>query len=328
MAVSGYEKAALLLSTVGEEVAAKILQSLDPDVIMKISSYMSRVNKLGRDDAKAVFDEISGKIQEGTFQLGGHEYVKNMLTIGLGNKDAQKMIELASKEDPLDSFKKINPQTLANFLVTEHPQTIAMIMCVLESEKAALVMSFMPDEIKSNIAMRIATTDRIPESALEEISEVLKVQLDVGQGAEGKEFNGTKVIAEILNHSDRKLEQTILESIEENNPELSQAIQEIMFVFEDIEAVDDKGMQAILKELSTEDLSLALKGASDTMKDKVFGNMSKRAATLLKDEIEAKGAVRLSEVEIAQRNIVNVARKLEDEGIIILGGKGGEEFVE
>ncbi len=328
MAANGYEKAAIFLSAVGEDVAARILRNLDADVIGKISSYMARIKTNDRSEVEDVFLEVSEKIEAGAIQLGGEEYVKKILTKGLGNDDAEKILEMVEKESPFDSLKWVNPRTLSNFLVTEHPQTIALILCFLEPEQAAEVMLNLPEHLRGDVALRVAETERIPESALEDIEEVLKVQLDVGKGRESKTFQGTKVIAEILNQCERSTEQSILEKIEEENSEIAEAIRELMLVFDDIEKIDDKGIQMILKEVSTEDLSLALKGASGSLKEKIFSNMSQRAVKILKEEMETKGPVRVSDVEKAQRNIINVARKLEEEGLIVIAGRGKEELVE
>jgi len=175
--------------------------------------------------------------------------------------------------------------------------------------------------------MRVAATERIPDSALEVIESVLKGQLDIGKGREAKIFQGTKMIAEILNQCERSTEQNILEKIEGQDEALAESIRELMLVFDDLDKIDDRGIQLILKELSTEDLSMALKTASDILKEKIFKNMSQRAVQILKEEMETRGPVKVSDVEAAQQNIVKVARKLDEEGKIMIAGRGGEEFV-
>ncbi|MBI5409581.1 MAG: flagellar motor switch protein FliG [Nitrospirae bacterium] len=328
MGINGYEKAAIFLSAVGEETAAQILKGLDPEVIGKITSYMARMKKGDRVKIESVFVETLELVKSGDIQhLGGEEYVKKILTKGLGNEDAERILEMASKVSPLESLKWVNPKTLSSFLVTEHPQTIALILCLLESEQAAAIIETLPEHIRSDVALRVATTERIPESALEEIEEVLKVQLDMGKGSQGKAFHGTKVIAEILNHCDRTTEQKILGSIDGRDAKMADSIRELMLVFDDLEKVDDRGIQLILKEITTEDLTLALKTASDGLKQKIFKNMSQRAVQILKEEMETRGPVKVSDVEKAQQNIVKVARKLDEEGRIVIAGRGKEEFV-
>lgn len=327
MPMNGYEKAAIFLSSVGEDVAAQILKDLNPQDIGKISSYMARSRKKDNAKLESVLTEIMDKVKGGEIGVGGEDYVKKLLTKGLGGDDAEKIMEMVSKESPLESLKWVNPKTLSSFLISEHPQTIALIMCLLESEQAAEVMGALPEHIRGDVAMRVASTERIPDSALEEIEVVLKGQLDMGKGRSGKSFQGTKVIAEILNQCERSTEQSILEKIEGQNETLAESIRELMLVFDDLEKIDDRGIQLILKELSSEDLSLALKTATDAFKQKIFKNMSQRAVQILKEEMETRGPVKVSDVEAAQQNIVRVARKLDEEGKIVIAGRGGEELV-
>ncbi len=325
MALSGYEKAAIFLSSVGESVAAEILKGLDHKDIGKISMHMTRLKNINRANVENILKEVSEMLSRGGIH-NGQEYLKNILSKGLGEDGATKILEMVSKESPLDSLKWISPKILSNFLVTEHPQTIALILCLLEPGQASEALSALPDTIKGEVAMRIATTERISESALEEIEEVLKGQMDIGK-SKAKKLDGTKTIAEILNRCDRSIEEDIFKKIEEQNNVLAESIRQLMFVFDDIEKVDDKGIQMILKEVSTEDLSLALKTASDTLKEKIFKNMSQRAGQILKEDMETRGPVKVSDVESAQQNIVKVARKLEEEGKIIIAGRGKEELV-
>lgn len=327
MPINGYEKAAIFLSVVGEDTAAQILKDLDAESIGKISSYMNRMKKKDLDKMEIVYKETLEKISSGEIHVGGEDYVKKILAKGLGDDDAEKILEMVSKESPLESLKWVNPKILSSFLVTEHPQTVALILCLLESEQAALVMEQLPEHVRSDVAMRVATTERIPDSALEEIEAVLKVQLDMGSKGEGKEFEGTKVIAEILNQCERTTEQSILEKIEGTSEPLAESIRELMLVFDDLEKIDDKGIQLILKELSTEDLSMALKTASDAFKEKIYKNMSQRAVKILKEEMETRGPVKVSDVEKSQQNIVRIARKLDEDGKIVIAGRGKEELI-
>ncbi len=328
MAMNGYEKAAIFLSSVGEDVAAQILRQLEPDDIGKISSQMTKSTKLDRSKVESVMMETLEKVSSGDFKVGGEDYVKKILTKGLGDDDAEKIMEMVSKESPLESLKWVSPKILSGFLSTEHPQTVALILCLLESEQASEVMQSLPEHIRGDVAMRVAATERIPDSALAEIEEVLKTQLDMGEGKSGQTFEGTKVIAEILNQCDRNTEQSIFEKIESQDEVLAESIRELMLTFDDLENIDDRGIQLIMKELSTDDLSLALKTATDILKDKIFNNMSKRAVQILKEEMETKGPVKVSEVETAQQSILKVARKLDEEGKIVIAGRGGEELVE
>lgn len=326
MSFSGYEKAAIFLSFLGEDVASEILKNLDVSDIGKITSCMTRMSKVSRSTVDEVLKEAAEAITKGDVRIGGVDFIKKALSKGLGDEDASKIIEMASKEGPLDALRWVDPKTLSAFLMSEHPQTIALVISLLEPVQGAEVLSSLPDSIKADVALRIATTERIPESAIEELKEVLKGQLEMGKGR-GKKMGGIKTVAEVLNHCDKTTEQLVLEKIEEQNDVVAESIRQLMFVFDDLVNVDDRGIQMILKEISTEDLSLALKTASEALKEKIFRNMSQRAAQILKEDMQTRGPVRVSDVEKAQQNIVKTARKLESEGKIILAGKGGEELV-
>jgi flagellar motor switch protein FliG len=326
MAMDGYEKAAIFLGTIGEEAASEVLKSLDVREIGKITTRMTRLKSISRAVMEDLIKEVSGMVSSGDIHIGGKDFVKNVLNKGLGEDSATRILEMASKEGPLDSLKWIDAKTLSNFLVTEHPQTIALIICLLEPAQAAEVLTSLPDAVKADVAARIAATDRIPESAIDDLKEILRGQLDMSKN-KGTKIGGTRTIAEILNQCDRSTEEMVLSKIEEQNDVLADSIRKLMFVFDDLANVDDRGIQMIMKEISTEDLSLALKTASEALKNKIFRNMSQRAAEILKEDMQTKGPVRVSDVEKAQQNIVKIARKLETEGKIILGGKGGEDLV-
>jgi flagellar motor switch protein FliG len=199
-------------------------------------------------------------------------------------------------------------------------------LALLEAPQASEVLARLPDNLREDVIRRIATTEKIPESALSELEEVLKGQLDINKG-KGRKIGGIKAVAEILNNSDRSTEQSVLEKIEKENQKLADSIRQLMFVFDDLIQVDDKGIQSILKEVRTEDLSLALKTAAAGLKDKIFKNMSQRAGQILKEEMETRGPAKVSEVEKAQQSIVKIARRLETEGKIVIGGRGGDELV-
>lgn len=326
MQITRYEKAAIFLSALGEDAAAEILKSLDANEIGKITAHMSRLRTIKQAAIDQVVKEVVESISLGDIRVNGEEFVKKVLAKGLGEDGASRIMEMASKEGTLHSLRWVDKNTLVNFLMAEHPQTIALIVCLLEQNQAAEVLSSLPEALKSDVAMRIATIDRIPESALEDVKEVISGQLEVS-ATRGKKLGGTKTIAEILNQCDRSTEQAVLGKIEESNNELADSIRKLMFVFDDIVKVDDRGIQLILKEISTEDLGLALKTASETLKEKIFKNMSQRAAEILKEDMEARGPVKVSDVEKAQQNIVKTTRKLEAEGKIVLAGKGGEELL-
>lgn len=325
--LTGYEKSAIFLSLVGEEAAAEVLKNLDMQEVGKITTQMSRLKSIRKEMMDAVLKEVTGIISQDDIQfVSGNEYIKKVLNKGFGADNASKVLDRALKDAPLDSLRWVNPWTLANFLMNEHPQTIAFILCLLKPVRAAEILGFFNETLRADVAMRIATTERIPETAIEEIRGALDGQLEIGASS-GIKFGGMKTIAEILNQSDRSMEAAVFKKIEEQDKPLAESIRELMFVFDDLVELDDRSMQMVLKETSTDELALALKTAAEGLKTKIFKNMSQRAVEILKDEIATKGPVKVSDVEKSQQKIVGIARKLEGEGKIVIGGRGGEELV-
>ncbi|MBE0569726.1 MAG: flagellar motor switch protein FliG [Deltaproteobacteria bacterium] len=326
--LTGHEKSAILLSLVGEETAAAVLQSLDMHEVGKITTQMSRLKTIRKETLETVLKEVTSIISRDDVQfVAGDEYIKKVLSKGFGEDSATKVLERALKDAPFDSLRWVDPWALANILMTEHPQTIAFILCLLEPVRAAEVLALFNEDLRANIAMRIAVTERIPETAIEEIRDVFDNQVEMGVSAAGIKVGGMKTIAEILNHSDRSTEEALFLKLEEKDKALADAIRELMFVFDDLVDLDDRSIQMVLKEVATEELSLALKTASDGLKTKIFKNMSQRASDILKEEISSKGPVKVSDVEKAQLKVVGIARKLEAEGKIVIGRGGGEEVV-
>ena len=324
--LSGAEKAAVFLSYVGEEIASQILKSLDEDLIREIVAAMSEVRTLKKEQVKPVIEEIKKKLKEETVVIGGKEFVQKLLSRGLGDEDAKKLLENTSRQGPIDKLNRTDPELLSSFLQSEHPQTIAIILALLDSRKAAKVLALLPEELRADVAIRISNLKMIPDDAIKEIEHVLQTQFNITDTG-GRKIEGAKTAAEILNNIPKELGETIIETVEEKAPQKAEEIKALMFVFDDLINVDDRGIQTLLKEVSTSDLALALKGASERLREKIFNNMSKRAAEMLKDEMDTMGPVRVSDVEQAQKNIVEVARRLEGEGKIILAGKGSEELI-
>ena len=325
MAITGHDKAAIFLAAIGQEAAAEVLKVLNIRFIEDITKHMSRMSTIKRGAVQGILDEVADTISKGDVVVSGEEFIKGALSKGLGEEGAGRVMENAMKDNTLDALKWVDAKTLSGFLMVEHPQTAALIISLLEPATGAEVLGLLPDEMKADISFRIANTERIPENAIEELNAALK-DLDVG-GSGGKKMEGAKTLAEILNHCERSTEQKVLGAMEEKDAKMADSVRGLMFVFDDLADVDDKGIQVLLKEVATEELVLALKTASQALKDKLFRNMSQRAAELLKDEMENKGPARVSEVEKAQQSIVKTARKLEAEGRLILAGKGGEELV-
>ncbi len=326
LAISGREKAAILLGYIGEETAANIMKMLEKDVIKNVTTVMTEVKTLSRVEIDAVLDEVKKKISEDILMIGGREYVQRVLKKGLGEKDARKLLEASKQATTFDKLNAVDSKVMANFLSGEHPQTAALMLSLLDPKKAAEIISILPDEIKGDVAIRIANLERITEDALKELEVVLKTQLNITEH-QGHKVKGVQTVADILNNAAKDTEQTILELIEEAEPSVAEAIRSLMFVFEDLVDLDDRAIQSILKEISTSDLALALKTATDQLKEKIFRNMSQRAVQILKEEMETMGPVRVTDVETAQKSIVKVARRLEEEGKIIIASKGGEELI-
>ncbi|HXG30916.1 MAG TPA: flagellar motor switch protein FliG [Thermodesulfobacteriota bacterium] len=325
MSLSGYEKAVIFLNIIGEETAAEIIKNLDMKVVGKLTTHMKQMKTVAKPKLEEVMKEVTHVISREDVIIG-EGFIKKVLSKGLGHDNAEKILERASEASPLDSLKWVDPKALVNFFITEHPQTIALVLCLLEPAQAAEAMAALPEELRISVAMRIASIERISENTLEELEEVLKGHMELSK-TRGMKIGGIKTLAEILNQCDRSIEETILSRIEEKNEAMANSIRQSMFVFDDLIGLDDRSIQMLLKEVNTEDLSLALKTTSEALREKMFKNMSQRAAQLLKEDMELKGPVRVSDVQKAQQGIVRIARRLEAEGKIILKRGGEEEIV-
>jgi len=321
---SGIEKAAALLSLIGEDAATELFKHFDPIELARILPMMSRI-KLTQEEAEAVLKEFSEKIGTAPVTVD-EEYIRTILTKAFGEEQAAKLIsKIESGASAFDILRWLDPSSIAIMLQREHPQTIAIVLAHLEPTQAAEVLSKFPEQLKIEISQRIANLDQISPTILSELEDVLQSQLS--SYTQSRKIGGVKTVAEILNQMDRTSEELIIKHIEEKDPILADEIRKLMFTFEDLISVDDRGIQTILKEISTDDLVLALKMASEELKEKIFKNMSSRAVQIIKEEMETKGPVRVADVEKAQMNIVRVARRLEEEGKIVVGKRGGEAIV-
>ncbi len=322
--LSGVEKVAAFLSIIGEDAATIVFKHLDPLELARVIPMMARV-KLSPELAENLLDEFAERIGSAMLVVD-EDYIKKILVKAFGEDHAKKLMDkIESGASAFDILRWLDSGAIANLLSREHPQTIAIIIAYLEPSQAAEVLSKLPEHIKIDVALRIASLDQISPSILGELEDVLQSQLQ--SYTRGRKIGGIKTVAEILNQLDRASEDLILKNIEEKDQILADEIRKLMFTFDDLVVIDDRGIQMILKEITTDDLALALKMASDELKEKIFRNMSQRAVQILKEEMEAKGAVRVSDVEKAQMNVVRVARRLEEEGKIVVGGKGGEEII-
>ena len=328
---SGSERAAILMMSLGEQSAAEVLKHMGPKEVQKIGTAMASLNNISNANVEVVLSEfINVANEQSTVGIGSDEYIKNMLNNALGEDKAGGVIDrilLGRNSKGLDSLKWMDPRTVADVVKNEHPQIIAIVLSYLEGNHAAEILMFLPDRARTDVLMRIASLEGVPPSALQELNEVLEKQFVGNNSVKSSGVGGVKTAANILNFMDGTAEAAITESITEQDADLAESIQSQMFVFENLLEVDDRGMQAILRDVQSEQLIIALKGADDSMQQKIFSNMSSRAAEMMKEDLEAKGPVRVKDVEDAQKEILAVAKRLSDAGEISLGGKADEEYV-
>jgi len=328
--LTGPQKAAIFLMLMGEEFTSEVYKYLDEEDIKRIGVEMAKIEYIPAEAVKKVLEEanIEAKEMLGDMSLSPEEFLKQSLIKAYGEKGKELYEEIKKEIGPkiFQKLKKLDPKTIASFLANEHPQTIAIILVHLEPELAGQVLPFLPEKVRAEVILRIALLNKVDPDIVKEISDALEEELQSIGGALGKRIGGPEKAAEILSHAGRELEEELLAEIEDESPSLAEEIRKYLFTFEDFLNVDDFAIQTLLREISTDDLKLALKGASEEVREKFFRNMSKRAADLLKEELEMMGPVRVTEVEKAQQNIIKIAKKLEQEGKIVLS-KGEEEFV-
>lgn len=329
--LSGLERAAILLLSLGEQGAAEVLKHIGPKQVHRVSSAMAGLSNITKDQADGVLSEFCQTVDNETaIGVGSQEYLKGMLVRALGEEKASGILDrvlMGTTSSGLEQLKWMDPRAIIEVIRLEHPQIIAVVLASLDSEQAAEILSLLPEKVRMDVLLRIATLDRLQPTALQELNEVIEKQFAGNTNIKTSSMGGIKSTANILNYMDSSIEGMIMDQINEFDAELGEKIQDLMFVFDDLVNVDDRGIQALLREVSSETLVLALKGSDDAIKEKVFGNMSKRAGEMLRDDLEAKGPVRVSEVEAAQKEILAIARRMSESGDIALGGQGGEEFI-
>ena len=330
--LTGLQKAAAVLLALGEQGSAQILKNLTPQEIQKLGSQIARLDTVAKDIVDELLKEFLQNLeQEQSIQMPGNIFLKKLLPAVLPPEEAGAVltrIEEENRKIPFKNLQEVDPRVLANFIKNEHPQTIAIILVHLEHEKASEVLSLLPENLQFEVTNRIATLETVPPDLLREVDEVLEKEL-LSMADEGyKVVGGVQTVAELLNRCDRRTSDNILQALEDHDAELADSVRNLMFVFDDLVNVNDQGIRELLKEITNDDLILSLKTASEEVKQKIFKNLSQRAAQMLMEDMEVMGPVRLSDVEAAQRNILNVARKLEKEGRLILArGDGGDALV-
>lgn len=329
--LSGTERAAVLLMSLGDEMAADILKLMGPKEVQKIGGVMANIASVSKNQVTTVLDEFVQVVEDQTaLGIDSEARVRKMLTKALGEDKAGGLIDrilMGRSSKGLEALKWMDPKAVAEVIRLEHPQIIAIVLAYLDSDHAADVLALMAANTRSDILMRIASLDGIPPQALAELDEIMEKQFSGANNVKSSSVGGLKCAANILNFIDSSVESEVMDDIQDMDSELGERIQDLMFVFDNLKEIDDRGIQSVLREISSESLILALKGADEVLREKIFANMSKRAAEMLRDDLEAKGPVKLSEVEVAQKEILAVARRLADSGEISLGGKSQDQYV-
>ncbi|MFO8043804.1 MAG: flagellar motor switch protein FliG [Alkalispirochaeta sp.] len=329
--LSGRQKAAVFLVTLGSEISSEIFKHLREDEIETLTFEIARLENFSNEDKEAVLNEFQELMMAQDFiNSGGIDYARELLEKSLGSQKAVDIINRLTTSlqvRPFDFIRRTDPTHLLNFIQQEHPQTIALILAYLEPQKASVILGNLPNDIQSDVAKRIATMDRTSPETLREVERVLEKKLASISSEDYSVAGGVESIVEILNLVDRSTEKVIIESLEEEDPELAEEIKKRMFVFEDIVMLDDRAIQKVMREVDTAELAKALKAVDSEVQDKIFRNMSKRAAALLKDDMEYMGPIRMKDVEESQQKIVSIIRKLEEQGEIVVARAGEDELV-
>lgn len=322
--LSGEEKAAILLRVIGEDAAAEVMKHLDPKDIRRIGTHMTELSNISIQEEGTVIQEFQYAATAGDISFEGKEYIKTILTKALGPDKAGRILEtLTSTSYPgLESLKWLEPKTVAHMIKVEHPQTVAVILAYLDPEQGSQVLAELPEFMRPDVALRLGTIEDVQPEVLQHLSDVLQEIFKSGSKARGQSVGGLKMVADMMGRLDKAIEGSIMSKLAEKDPDIAENIRALMFVFDDLVKVEDRGVQELLKEVSKDDLPLALRGAGQEVTDKILRNMSSRAAEMLKDDMESRGPVKLSEVEKAQQNILKLCRKLEEEGRIVIIGEG------
>lgn len=329
--MNGIDKAAALLMALGEDLAGDVLKHLREPEIHKVTAAMVKLEKVTSEEVQELAGDFEEALREHSLVgLDGGQYIQNALSKTLGAAKASEMMQdflLKSSEEGLEAIRMMEPRTIAHIVQREHPQVIAFVLASLEPTRASQVLDYIPETLQGEVVYRISTMEEIHPNVVSELEEAVRSHVSISRGASGGvvHLGGLKYAAELINRVDRKHEKRILEDIKAIEPSVCEKIEEHLFVFEDIVRLDDRTLQAILKEVTTEVLVVALRATEQAVQDKFFGNMSNRAAGIIKEEMEMRGPVRLKEVEQAQREVVAVAKALEQAGKITLAGKGGED---
>ena len=331
--LTGPKKAAILLLALGEDAAADVMKNLEESEIQQVGYYMRRFTDVSTEELDAVLEEFyrnSVMSEEGASISSSPDFVKNALTKALGADKAKELsdnLRAGEEEAGLDALRFAEPIMISNYIRNEHPQTIALILSYMNNvEQSSTVLRELPESVQADVLYRMAVIESIPPGVVSEMNEVLTEEMKTA-GRMATSVGGVEPVAEILNSVDKATETRILTSIEETNPDLAEQIRELMFTFEDMALIDSKQMQIVMKDVDQADMVLALKTASDAVKELIFSSMSSRAAEMVRDDLENLGPAKLSDVEAAQQKIIKVVKKLEEDGSIVIAGAGGGDVV-
>ena len=331
--LTGPKKAAILLLALGEDAAADVMKNLEESEIQQVGYYMRRFTDVSTEELDAVLEEFyrnSVMSEEGVSISSSPDFVKNALTKALGADKAKELsdnLRAGEEEAGLDALRFAEPIMISNYIRNDHPQTIALILSYMNNvEQSSTVLRELPESVQADVLYRMAVIESIPPGVVSEMNEVLTEEMKTA-GRMATSVGGVEPVAEILNSVDKATETRILTSIEETNPDLAEQIRELMFTFEDMALIDAKQMQIVMKDVDQADMVLALKTASDAVKELIFSSMSSRAAEMVRDDLENLGPAKLSDVEAAQQKIIKVVKKLEEDGSIVIAGAGGGDVV-
>jgi flagellar motor switch protein FliG len=328
MSDDGVMKSAVLMLAIGEDEAAEVMKYLTPKEVQKLGAAMATLKSVGREQVETTVNDFLNEADASSdFGLDSDEYIRSVLRKALGDKADSVLDRILHNSDSsgIESLKWMDAGTVAELIKDEHPQIIATILVHLDADHASEILSQFTDRLRQDALLRIATLDGVQPTALKELNEVLGKLLSGNDSLKKQSMGGVKVAAEIMNYFGGDVETSVMEGLRNYDEDLAQQIMDTMFVFDDIINIDDKGIQVMLREVQSETLIIALKGTTAEMREKIFKNMSSRAAEMMREDLESKGPVKLSEVEAQQKQMLQIVRRLADEGQIMLGGKGGDD---
>jgi len=329
--LAGTQRAAILLMSLGEQDAANVLKQLDAREVQKLGVAMAELKQISREQMSAVLEKFIGAADSrANIAAGSPDFVRRVLTQAVGKQKTDLLLDRVSTGQTgqgIEALKWMEAKAVAHIISGEHPQIGAIVLSHLEPEQSAAILALLSEDMRTEVLMRIASLNEVPQTALTELDQLVEKQTNVAPPAPLRRIGGARTVANILNAMERDKSGEELGKIEKSDSDMHQKIKDLLFIFDNLMDVDDRGIQALLREVGSDTLAVALRGAEPEVQERILKNMSKRAAEILKDDMEARGPVKLADVEAAQKEIIVIAQRLAEEGTISLGGKGGGEFV-